>query len=76
MLEKSCEGKCPYCESDGIDFGDWIDGDNEYEVFEYVCNSCGRTFRVVMDIEQISIYSYTEYEEIPLDKRTLFDKGK
>ena len=65
------EGVCPHCNSQDISFEDFsYEGD--YEVKYFVCNSCGRKFQETFFV--IRQYDYTEYKELSLDDKTLFDK--
>ena len=75
MLEKKCEDKCPYCDSERIEFVEWLNIGENWKENQWQCMKCGREFITIVDIEHISTYSHTEYEEIPLNERTLFDKG-
>jgi transposase-like protein len=68
------EGLCPYCGSEGIENDGYIDNYDDYEEQEWHCVDCKRVFNIVLSIERAYTYDHTEYEEIPLDKRTLFDK--
>lgn len=70
--EKECEGKCPYC---GSEYFEYISCSNhgDYEEEAYECDGCDREFIQTYSISRY--YDYTEYEEIPLDKKTLFDRS-
>ena len=75
MKTKYCEDECPYCGSTDIDFDfvDLFDVDGDgYKTEIWECVSCEREFTKVYNISVE--YFETEYKEIPLDEKTLFDK--
>lgn len=71
MAEKECEGKCPYCGSDNIDFIEVIESDFEWMSEGWHCITCDRNFEIIYDI--VTTYGVTQYEEIPLDEQNLWE---
>lgn len=69
--EKECQGVCPVCDSDDVDFVD-SEYNSDTETEYYKCNACRAIYHEIINITRD--YCITEYEvEIPLNDRTLFD---
>jgi hypothetical protein len=58
FLEKECNGYCPICESDALE---WVDQENDGDCISYYayCLDCGQIFQEVCSVT----YAYTYAEK-------------